>query len=148
MRFRLRNAAGMALAAMIAGAGMLAPASAQAPSATVEISQVQVAFLLSGNIGSGRIAFQGRTYSFSIGGLGVGGIGVSRLEATGTVYNLGSIEQFPGLYGSARTGIAVGDAGRGQIWLENSNGVKLHLRARREGLALSLGADGVVIQMK
>jgi hypothetical protein len=44
--------------------------------------------------------------------------------------------------------VAVGEAGRGQLWLENSNSVKMHLRAQREGLALSMGADGIVVQMK
>jgi hypothetical protein len=124
------------------------PAAAQAPSGTVEISQVQIAFLVSGNLGSGRLSYHGRTYAFSIGGLGVGGIGINKLEAVGTVYGLGRLEQFPGLYGAARTGIAVGDAGRGQLWLENANGVRLHLRAKREGLALTLGGDGIVVQMK
>jgi hypothetical protein len=30
------------------------------------------------------------------------------------------------------------------MWLENPNGVYLRLNARRQGLALSLGADGMV----
>lgn len=142
------TAAGAVLASFVCGAGMLAPAIAQAPSGTVEINQVQIAFLVSGNLGSGKIQFQGRTYSFSIGGLGIGGIGINRLDAVGTVYGLTRIEQFPGLYGGARTGIAAGDTGRGQLWLENTNGVRMNLRARREGLALTVGADGIVVQMK
>jgi hypothetical protein len=125
-----------------------ASAVAQTPSGNVEISQVQIAFIVSGNLGSGRLQFRGRTYAFSIGGLGVGGFGVNKLEAVGTVYGLDRIEEFPGVYGSLRTGVAVGDTGRGQLWLENPNGVKIHLRARREGLALSMGGDGIVIQMK
>jgi hypothetical protein len=140
--------AGAALAATILGAAATAPSQAQAPSGTVEINQVQIAFLVSGNLGSGRLSFQGRVYEFSIGGLGVGGIGINRLEAVGTVYGLSRIEQFPGLYGSARTGIAIGDQGRGQLWLENGNGVRMQLRARREGLALTIGGDGIVVQMK
>jgi hypothetical protein len=125
-----------------------APAVAQTPAGNVEISQVQVAFVVSGNLGSGRLQFRGRTYAFSIGGLGVGGFGINRFEAVGAVYGLDRVEQFPGVYGSLRTGIAVGDTGRGQLWLENANGVKIHLRARREGLGLSMGGDGIVIQMK
>ncbi len=130
------------------GLSLPARGMAQTPSGTVEISQVQIAFLVSGNLGSGRLHFQGRTYPFSIGGLGVGGIGVNRLEAVGSVYGLNRIEQFSGVYGGARTGVAVGDTGRGQLWLENGNGVKMHLRARREGLALTIGGDGLVVQMK
>jgi hypothetical protein len=136
------------LAAAVAGGVASMPTMAQAPSGTVDISQVQIAFMVSGNLGSGHLMFQGRRYAFSIGGLGVGGFGINRLEAAGAVYGLSRIEQFPGLYVAARTGIAIGDQGRGQLWLENSNGVKMNLRARREGLALSVGGDGIVVQMK
>jgi len=144
----LRGAIGTTLAVFVAGAGVLTAAVAQAPSGTVEVSQVQIAFLVSGNLGSGRLNFQGRTYSFSIGGLGVGGMGVSKLEAVGTVYGLTSINQFPGAYAQARTGIAVGEAGGGGLWLTNGHGVKMNLRARRQGLALSMGADGIVVKLK
>jgi hypothetical protein len=141
-------AAGAALAAIVSDAGLLAPAAAQAPSATVDISQTQIAFVVSGNVGSGTLHYGGRTYRFKIGGLGVGGFGISKLEAHGTVYGLNRVEHFAGVYGQLRTGIAVGDMGRGGMWLENSNGVKMNLRARRQGLALSLGADGIVVQFK
>jgi hypothetical protein len=47
---------------------------------------------------------------------------------------------FEGVYGQARMGWAVGEQGKGQMWLQNSNGVYLRLKARRQGLALSLGA--------
>ena len=36
----------------------------------------------------------------------------------------------------------------GELWLENPNGVYIHLKAKRTGLALSLGADGVFIALK
>lgn len=140
--------AGAALAAIVAGAELPAPAAAQAPSATVDISQTQIAFIVSGNIGSGTLSYGGRTYRFKIGGLGVGGFGVSKLEATGTVYGLSRVEQFAGVYGSLRTGIAVGEAGGGGLWLQNGNGVRMNLRARRQGLALSMGADGIVVQFR
>ena len=34
-----------------------------------------------------------------------------------------------------------------QMWLQNSNVVYLRLKARRQGLALSLGADGMVVRL-
>lgn len=118
------------------------------PAGTVSIDQVQVAFLLSGNFGGGTLQFKGETYPFEIGGLGVGGIGVSSVDADGTVYDLEKIEDFPGVYGQARAGIAVGTASAGELWLENGKGVVLNLKAKREGLILSLGVDGIVINMK
>jgi hypothetical protein len=44
-------------------------------------------------------------------------------------------------------GWAVGEQGKGQMWLQNSNGVYLRLKAQRQGLALSLGADGMVVRL-
>ena len=117
------------------------------PSGTVTIHQVQVAFIGSGSGGGGTLHFQGRNYPFKLGGLGIGGIGFSRLDATGTVYNLNRLEDFNGVYGQARTGWAAGQHGKGEMWLENPNGVHIHLRTQRKGLALSLGADGMVVKL-
>jgi hypothetical protein len=117
------------------------------PSATVTIHQVQVAFIGSGTAGGGTLSYRGRAYPFKLGGLGIGGFGVSRLEATGTVYNLNSLQDINGVYVQARYGWAAADQGRGKMWLQNPNGVYLKLQARRRGLALSLGADGMVLQL-
>ncbi|HKP22430.1 MAG TPA: hypothetical protein VJV39_01090 [Dongiaceae bacterium] len=114
-------------------------------SGTLTIEQVQIAFIGSGNLGGGTLTVGGQNYSFSIGGLGVGGFGVSRMEATGTVYNLKNINDFAGGYVQARYGIAVGSMSTGQLWLQNTHGVVLELKAKRTGLALSLGGDAVYI---
>jgi hypothetical protein len=42
----------------------------------------------------------------------------------------------------------LGNASTGDLWLQNANGVIMHLAAKRQGLMLSLGGDAVVIQMK
>ena len=114
-------------------------------SGTIEIDQLQVALLISGNVGGGKLTFEGKTYEFTVGGLGVGGIGVASIDAKGIVYNLNKLEDFEGVYGQARAGIVVGTAGTGNFWLENPSGVYIELESERSGLALSLGADGVVI---
>jgi hypothetical protein len=125
-----------------------APASADdlKKSGTVTIEQVQIAFIGSGNLGGGTLKFGGKTYDFSIGGLGIGGFGVSKITATGTVYNLKDRSDFAGTYGQARYGIAIGSASTGELWLQNTRGVVLQLKADRQGLALSLGADAVRIK--
>ena len=49
---------------------MSGPAAADpVKSGTVEIEQVQIAFLASGNLGGGTLHFGGRSYAFQIGGL-------------------------------------------------------------------------------
>jgi hypothetical protein len=117
------------------------------PSGSVSIHQVQIAFIGSGSTGGGTLYFHGRSYPFKLGGLGIGGIGISTIDATGTVYNLRRLADFNGIYGQARTGFAIGEQGKGRMWLQNSNGVYLELQARRRGLSLSLGADGMVVRL-
>jgi hypothetical protein len=56
--------------------------------------------------------------------------------------------QFPGAYAQGRYGFAIGDRSGGDLWLQNEAGVILHLKAKREGLMLSLGGDAIVISMQ
>ena len=147
-RVSARIGARLAVAAT-AGLLLLSSTSAHAAdlvrSGTITIEQVQIAFIGSGNLGGGTLVVGGQKYSFSIGGLGIGGIGVSRMECTGTVYNLKNLNDFTGGYVQARYGMAVGQSGGGQLWLENTKGVVIEVKAKRSGLALSLGGDAVYI---
>lgn len=120
----------------------------QRPDATVEFQEVQAAYIGSGGGGSGTLHFHGRRHPFSIAAAGVGGVGMSTLDAYGEVYNLRSLAQFPGAYAQARSGFALGRTSMGQLWLQNEAGVIMHLRARRQGLMLSMGADAVVITLR
>jgi len=142
-------APGLILASALLGMPATAPATAEElrQSGTIEIRQVQIAWIGSGNLGGGNLQFGGQTYRFTIGGLGIGGFGISEMTATGEVYNLKDIAYFPGAYGQARAGFAIGTVSAGELWLQNSNGVVLHLKAQRVGLALSLGADAIFIRM-
>ena len=118
-----------------------------APDGTIDMQEVQVAYLASGGGGSGTLFYQGGAYPFSIGGLGVGGIGASTISASGEVYKLNSLAQFPGAYVQGRYGFALGNRSGGDLWLQNDAGVILHLKAKREGLMLSLGGDAIAITM-
>ncbi len=115
------------------------------PDATVEMEQVQVAYIGSAGGGTGTLFFRGRRYPFTVGGLGVGGIGASTLEAEGEVYRLPNVEAFAGAYAQGRYGFAIGTTSRGEMWLQNEAGVIMKLRAKRTGLMLSLGGDAIVI---
>ncbi|MBV8095689.1 MAG: hypothetical protein JO110_21170 [Acetobacteraceae bacterium] len=117
------------------------------PDGTVEMTQVQAAFIGSGGGGNGVLYFHGRSYPFQVAGLGIGGIGASTIQATGEVYGLQNVSQFPGAYAQGRYGFALGRQSAGDLWLKNDNGVTMHLHAKREGLMLSLGGDAVVIRM-
>ena len=119
----------------------------KAPNGYVDMREVQIAYLGSVGGGKGTLTFQGQAYPFDIAGLGGGGVGFSTIDASGEIYNLTDIAQFPGAYDEARYGAVIGDASTGDLWLENNDGVVMHLKAKREGLMLSLGADVVDIRM-
>src|SRR6516164_4625036 len=113
----------------------------------VEMSQVQAAYIGSGSAGHGTLRLRGNTYPFNVGGLGVGGIGISKIEARGDVYGLRRLGDFPGAYAQGRYGFALGTTSAGDLWLQNEHGVIMRLNAKRKGLMLSLGGDAVVISM-
>ncbi len=111
------------------------------------MQEVQAAYIGSGNAGTGVLSFRGVQYPFQVGGVGIGGIGLSTVNASGEVYNLRELAQFPGTYGQARYGFAIGTSSAGDLWMQNELGVIMHLKAKREGLILSLGGDAVVISL-
>ncbi len=134
---------------VLAATTVLAGAPKDKPfSGTLTVEQYQVAWILSGNLGGGKLDYKGKAYAFTIGGLGVGGFGMSKIEATGEVYGLKRVEDFVGADGQARYGIVAADVSTGELWLENTKGVVIHLDAKREGLALSLGADAIYVDLK
>jgi len=135
---------GIAALAILLG-GSPAMAQNDKPSGTLKVEQVQVAFLWSVNLGGGSLQYKGKTYKFTIGGLGIGGIGASSINATGEVFDMTDLSQFEGVYGQARYGFAAGTNSSGELWMQNPKGVRIKLKAERRGLALSLGADGVAI---
>jgi len=145
-----RNAGAIAAAIGIMGVSSIAlPRSAAAlePSGTVNLQIVQASFIGSASKGGGVLHFQGRDYKFTTRGGGIGGFGLSKFEAAGAVYNLKSVADFDGPYVQLRTGLAVGEQGKGKMWLGNPHGVSMSLSGRRKGLAVSLGADALVVSL-
>ncbi len=118
------------------------------PVGTVEMHQFQAAYIGSASGGGGTLFFNGQRYPFNIGGVGIGGIGASSINATGDVYGLTNVSQFAGSYAQGRYGFAIGETSRGDLWLKNDHGVVLHLNAKRTGLMLTLGGDVMVISFK
>jgi hypothetical protein len=130
-----------------------APVAAQEPpqgppSASITIRQFNVAFIGSAALGGGELSYLGKSYPIRVDGLGIGGVGISRLTASGLVYGLKRPEDLAGVYGQIRTGWALGEQSRGTLWLSNPTGVTMKLSVHRRGLQLTLGADGVIIGFK
>ena len=140
-------ASGLVAAGAVAAAGKTATGEPKILAGTVEIDSTQIAFLVSGKMGGGVLEFQGKDHSFSIGGLGVGGIGMQKIRAVGAVYNLTDVSKFAGNYVQARAGITAG-TGTNVMSLSNQHGVIMELKASTEGVALSVGVDGMIVKMK
>jgi hypothetical protein len=118
------------------------------PTATITLQSVSAAFIGSGQGGEGTLYFKGKAYPFYVGGLGIGGIGASTINASGEVYRLKNLADFPGAYSQVRYGAVAGTASAGEMWLNNPEGVIIHLDTKREGLMLTLGGDAMAISFK
>ena len=74
-------------------------------SATLKIDETQVMFIVGGDLGSGTLNFQGRSYKFKTGGLKLGGFGAHKIHLTGDVYKLNNVADFAGTYFVAEAGV-------------------------------------------
>jgi hypothetical protein len=117
------------------------------PSGTIHFEEWQVMAILGGDWGHGTLGYNGKVYKFKITGMGAGGMGAQKISATGDVYNLKEISDFPGGYSELRGGIAAGK-GVGGLYVRNDKGVVIKLKTHGEGVALSVGVQGITIQME
>jgi len=122
-------------------------AKGKAPDATLQLSQGSVAAGIGFSWGGGTLTYQGKRYPVSVDGLSVGSVGIARATASGSVYNLKSLDDFNGTYTAVGAGAAV--AGGGSIsTMQNQNGVRVTLRATTKGIKFTLGAAGVSMHIK
>jgi hypothetical protein len=108
------------------------------PSATFELDAEQIRLLVGGATGKGTLMYQGKSYPFTIKAATAGGVGVTKVHATGTVYFLQKLEDFAGRYSAVTIGAALGP-GMGGSQYENQKGVFVSVRSKTEGVALNLG---------
>jgi hypothetical protein len=98
--------------------------------------------------GSGTLGFQGRTYPFKVVGTVAGpGGGLEKISASGPVYKLASVSDFPGRYTQSTGKAGLSSSGSSDLWLENSSGVIMHLQGTTSGAMLTLGKDEIFIRM-
>lgn len=136
------------LGVFLALSGAASAQSNKAPSGSVTIDETQFGFIVGGSVGGGVLNFKGKTHKFKIGGISIGAnIGVSKVSASGEVYDLPDIAKFPGTYvkldGSATIGGGVG----GTV-LKNEHGVVMKLQSTQEGLQFNLSANGVQVKLE
>jgi hypothetical protein len=135
----------IATAALMLTSG-LSIAADEKPSGTVTIKETEVGLLIGGDWGHGTLNYEGESHMFHLGGLKLGGLGVTVSEVSGDVYGLTDIKDFPGIYFKAEAGATAVEGGTG-TWVKSDKGVSLHLKAKSKGLALSIGVEGLSIGM-
>lgn len=134
-------------AALLTG-GVVSAQTALAPSGTVVINETQFGFIIGGSVGGGELTFAGKTHKFKIGGMSLGAnIGVSKVSASGEVYNLKDLSKFPGTYVSLDGTVALG-GGVGGMKLKNEHGVIMRLQATTQGLQLNASSSGVTVKFE
>jgi hypothetical protein len=115
------------------------------PSGTIEFEAEQIRLIVGGGSGKGVLTYQGKTYPFTFKGASVGGVGVTKVHGVGNVYFLDRLEDFPGTYTAVGAG-ATAVKGVGASDFENGKGVFISVRAKTEGVGLSLGLTGAVVE--
>jgi hypothetical protein len=120
---------------------------ARKPSGRVTMESKSVAAGIGVSWGDGKLTFKGKEYPFSIDGLSVVDWGISRVSATGDVYELTDVSKFAGTYMAAEAGFTLA-GGMGGITMRNSEGVIINVRSTSRGASLTLGPAGLRISMK
>jgi hypothetical protein len=117
------------------------------PSGTVTIESKSVALGIGVSWGDGKLSYQGKTHTFSVKGLSVVDVGVSKVSARGKVFHLKKLEDFAGTYAAAQAGAAVG-GGMSAVALRNQNGVVLELTSSQTGVKFTLAGEGIEVKLK
>jgi hypothetical protein len=135
-----RISALMAVAAL--GLALSVAQAEETPDATLKLSGGSVAAGIGFSWGGGTLTYKGKDYPVSVKGLSVGDVGATKIEASGSVYNLKKLEDFDGNYTAAAAGATVA-GGASASTMKNQNGVKINLVSTTQGLKFALAAGGV-----
>ena len=134
------------LGSVLLGAAHAEEAKAK-PDATIDLESTALAAGIGFSWGSGTLTYKGKEYPISVEGLTIGDVGVSRIEASGRVYNLKKLSDFDGNYTAVVAGATMAGGG-GAAAMRNQNGVDVELIATTQGVKFALGGGGVKMKLK
>ena len=117
------------------------------PSGKVWVESTSVALGIGVSWGDGKLTFQGKEHPFTVKGLSVVDLGMSKVTANGEVYNLKKVSDFSGNYVAGTAGATVG-GGAGAVIMKNQHGVVMKLTGTGQGIQLTLAGSGVDIKLK
>jgi hypothetical protein len=117
------------------------------PSGTVTIESTSVALGVGVSWGDGKLHYKNKTHAFSVKGISVVDVGVSKVSARGKVFHLKKLEDFAGTFVAAQAGATVG-GGMSVVALRNQNGVVLELTSTQTGVKFTLAGEGIEVKLK
>jgi hypothetical protein len=121
--------------------------AASKPEATLQLSGRAVAAGLGVSWGSGTLTYKGKNYPVSLSGLSLVKVGISKVTASGRVYNLKRLQDFDGTYTAVTADVTLAGGGS-TVSLKNQNGVRVNLHATTRGVDFTLGGGGADIHIK
>ena len=143
---RVTKAAAIAVAFVSVLIAVSTPSQAQT-TGTVRLHIVKAGFIVGVGGGNGTLTYQGRTYRLSIGGIGIGSLGIAAVDLAGTAENLRRPSDIAGTYGAAGVG-ATFVAGGQVATLQNEKGVILKVGGVQAGFQISIGLAGMTIALQ
>ena len=96
--------------------------------------------------GKGWLTFKGKNYPIRIDGLGIVGVGLTKVRAVGKVYHLKQPSDLAGTYAKAEAGMALIGGAKGLV-AQNNKGVVIELSAEQTGVNFELGGGTFNITM-
>ena len=136
---------GLCLVSLVVGMSTISAQEAANGKVTLESKSVAIGIGVSW--GDGVLEYKGKKYPFTVEGLSVVDLGVSKVSARGDVHNLAKVQDFEGTYTAAGAGGTVG-GGAAVATLKNQNGVEMGLTATTQGVKFALAGAGVSIKLK
>lgn len=122
-------------------------AQAAGPDATISLSSGAVAAGVGISWGKGTLTYKGKEHPISVSGLSLGKVGITKVTASGRVYNLKKLSDFNGNYTSAQADVTLA-GGHSGVTMKNQNGVTVVIRATSKGVDLTIGGSGVEMKIK
>lgn len=125
------------------------PAQAEDPSGTVTLESTSIALGVGVQWGSGILTLNdGSTHEFKVEGLSVLDLGASKVKATGDVFGLTDVADFPGDYSSIEASATLGKMSKGDLIMKNKKDVIIRLTPEGQGVQLTAAAKGMIISFK
>ena len=126
---------------------LIGATQSQAQTCSIRLHIVKAGFIIGAGGGSGTLVCHGRAHRLSVGGIGIGSLGVAAADLAGTASNVRNPALVAGTYGAAGAGVTF--VGGGQVaTLQNQNGVVLRLSGGQIGFQVSLGLAGMTLAMQ